>query len=286
METCRLCLRLKPLRDSHLVSKFVTDWIKRTSVTGKLRPATAPNLRIQDSPKIKLLCEDCEQLLSRYEQYFSGHIFRPVLESLKPTIQYDERLLKFAVSLSWRTYQYCAQSMSWRNRIIRTHAEETAEAWRDFLLNDVSLRDGEHHCLMLRLVPDADNLQGTNVNINWYFFRAIDTTMAQNNEEAFVYTKLPGFAFLSTLVPGPFQYLAGTLIKKNGSFDFYSQQVSRTIFSFLFTRHEAALSPIAQLTKDQKKRIEDDYLKNHNRVADSYGFKVYLAQEISRQKKP
>ena len=154
------------------------------------------------------------------------------------------------------------------------------------MLNDVSLRDGEHHCLMLRLVPDADNLQGTNVNINWYFFRAIDTTMAQNNEEAFVYTKLPGFAFLSTLVPGPFQYLAGTLIKKNGSFDFYSQQVSRTIFSFLFTRHEAALSPIAQLTKDQKKRIEDDYLKNHNRVADSYGFKVYLAQEISRQKKP
>jgi hypothetical protein len=176
---CRLCQQQKPLRDSHVFPDFVGRWLKRTSATGKLRSAKSPNLRQQDTRTIRLLCQDCEQLFGIYEKYFAETIFIPVLESFTPTVDYDERLLKFIVSLSWRVF-VTAQDHGWQSLEVKQEATRTADNWRRFLRAEEALRSGDHHLLMLRLVKDAPMIEGSTVDLNFYFFRTVDATIARN----------------------------------------------------------------------------------------------------------
>ena len=70
---CRLCLAEKNLRDSHVLSEFLFRsmydpmhrfWEISTNPDDKTRIH-------QKGPREKLLCEDCELELSKYERYAS-----------------------------------------------------------------------------------------------------------------------------------------------------------------------------------------------------------------------
>lgn len=282
MNLCKLCLKNKPLRNSHIFPYFITDWIHNTSVTGKMRSAVTPNKRVQDTRKVKLLCEDCERLFSGFEKYFSEAIFKPVMNSYNPVLNYDYRLLKFAVSLSWRMLAISMQGCPWKLSAHKLAAEKAEKRWREFLLHDIDLNGYEHYLLMLRLVTGAPKIEGTDININWYFFRTIDGTIVQNSKEAFVYMKLPGFVVISPVKSESFTHMAGTLIEKSGKLRFYEQVPDRGIFRFLFDRSVEALSPAGTISKRQKDKIEADYYKKQNKVQDSYGFKLFLAEILKR----
>ncbi len=109
---CKLCNKKAELRNSHLTPKFVISWLKKTSVTGYLRQAINPNLRKEDMNKKYLFCNDCEQLLGKYESQFAKKIFFPFVEKELnewgsqtgniPTFNYEEWLLKFIISLQFR----------------------------------------------------------------------------------------------------------------------------------------------------------------------------------------
>lgn len=77
-EICALCNQESELRESHIIPKFVFDYIKETSATGYLRNVTSINRRLQDGPKRKLLCHDCEQKFSIAEKYFAETVFSPM----------------------------------------------------------------------------------------------------------------------------------------------------------------------------------------------------------------
>jgi hypothetical protein len=285
MTLCKLCLKNKPLRSSHIFPHFITDWIRDTSVTEKMRSPFTPNKRIQDTKKVKLLCKDCERLFSKFEKYFSETIFKPVLNSNNPIVDYDINLLRFAVSLSWRMLAASLQRCPWKAPFHKTAAEKAEVRWREFLLDDRDLNNYEHHLLMLRFVTGAPKIKGTDININWYFFRSIDGTIVQNSKEAFVYAKMPGFVFISPINPEPFTHLTGTLIKKRGQFEFYKQSLNGEICGFLIGRSVKVLSPLGIISKRQKDKIEIDTKKRMNKVQDSYGFKLFLAEEEHKNKK-
>ncbi|MBA7466195.1 hypothetical protein ES707_01372 [subsurface metagenome] len=278
MSLCKLCQKNRSLRNSHISPKFIADWIRNTSVTRKMRRAVVPNKRVQDAEKVKLLCKECEGLFSRLEKYFSENIFKPVIDLYTPVVKYDHRLLKFAVSLSWRQLAVSMQGCPWKVPAHKLAAQKAEKRWREFLLRDVDLNGYEHHLLMLRLVTGAPKIGGTNVNINWYFFRSIDGTIVQNFKEAFIYVKLPGFVFISPLKPEPFGHMVNTLIEKTGKMEFYEQRSDQSIFRFLVERSVEGLSPMATISKRQKAKIEADYYKDENRVQNSYGFKLFLAE--------
>ena len=63
VDTCPLCRSRGPLRESHIIPGFVFDWLLESSATGHMRDGRAPNLRIQDGFKQRLLCDSCEALL-------------------------------------------------------------------------------------------------------------------------------------------------------------------------------------------------------------------------------
>ncbi|AKL95575.1 hypothetical protein CACET_c21280 [Clostridium aceticum] len=81
MEECALCKKKAELKNSHIIPKFVTDWIKKTGPTGFLRDTNnAFRLRVQDGLKVHLLCGECEQLFSKHEKIFAEKIFIPYLK--------------------------------------------------------------------------------------------------------------------------------------------------------------------------------------------------------------
>lgn len=218
---CSLCKNNSILKDSHIIPKFVGDWIKETSVTGKMRSAETPNKRVQDLVKTKLLCNDCEQLFSTYEKYFSENIFKPFLNSNNPIITYDVRLKKFVVSILWRILIYGFPRIIWKVDRHKHAANQVESKWRDYLYKDIKLIDDHSYLLMLKLVTDAKMIEGTNLDINWYFFRSVDGTIAQNNEDAFVYVKIPGFAFFSSINTHPLKHLVNSILMNRMSISQY-----------------------------------------------------------------
>src|ERR1700690_3695395 len=99
---CRLCQHSAELQESHVIPAFVFRWRKDTAPTPFMRTSEEPNRRVQDGLTRYWLCRDCEQRLAVWERQFAGSIFRPVTEHGACRVQYDDWLLKFCVSISWR----------------------------------------------------------------------------------------------------------------------------------------------------------------------------------------
>ncbi len=55
---CYLCQKQAGIRLSHVVPRFVTNWLKETS-PGAIRDSRVPNRRIQYGVKEYMLCEAC-----------------------------------------------------------------------------------------------------------------------------------------------------------------------------------------------------------------------------------
>jgi len=102
-EECKLCGNHAKLTESHVIPKFVINWLKQTSATGYIRQGINPNLRKQDLAKLKLLCAVCETRFSRWEKRFAEDIFIPYQTRRQQSFRYDQWLLLFVVSLAWRT---------------------------------------------------------------------------------------------------------------------------------------------------------------------------------------
>ncbi len=277
MSICRLCLKSKILRKSHIFPAFVTKWLRETSVTGKMRTAIKPNKRVQDAIKIQLFCDDCEALLSKYEKYFSENVFKPVLNTSTPVLTYDYRLLKFAVSLSLRMLIVSMENVLRKMPQHKIAAEEAERRWREFLLHDTNMNDYEHHFFMLRLVLGAPEIKGS--NINWYFFRAVDGTTIFDAKHVHVYVKLPGFVFISPISSKKLDGMTETLIRDSGKIEFFKQLPSKKIFNFLLDRSTEVLSASGSISRNQRRKIDLEYHKNQGRVEASYGFQLFLAEE-------
>ena len=54
-----------------------------------MRKPDNPNIRHQDGLKEKMLCKDCEQLFSKYENIFSREIFYPHVHNNKTKFEYN-----------------------------------------------------------------------------------------------------------------------------------------------------------------------------------------------------
>lgn len=280
MGICKLCLKNKELRESHVIPDFTGKWIKNTSVTGKLRSSDSVNKRIQDLIKVKLLCDDCESIFQKYEKYFSENIFKPFLNSYTPKFKYDENLIKFIVSLSWRMLVVSMPKVKWKSDEHKAAAEKSEKVWRDFLYKNKDIGNYEHHLLLLRFVPDAPKVSGTTVDINWYFFRSVEGTIVQNIQETFTYVKIPGFVIISPLYEIQFCHSKNTKINFNGIIDLEKQGFDDSIFTYLVQRSDEALSPLKNLSPKQWEKIESSYKKNEENIFNSYFYHMEAAKEF------
>lgn len=127
---------------SHIIPHFVVSYTK----TQKFRSGKNPNLRKQDITKVKMLCNECEQLFSKYEKYFNEEIYEkyliPQANQKKDFSKIDyDKLNFFILSISWRLlcYQFIFEkekffsefSIQERNKI-----ESVYNDWKTYLLNE------------------------------------------------------------------------------------------------------------------------------------------------------
>lgn len=199
MKPCRLCNENKELVESHIIPKFIGRWLIKTSATGYLRDINKPNVRCQDIIKTKLLCKQCEDILSNDESYFADVIFHPYMnrKSHNYNFVYNFQLSRFCAGLSWRVLVYLIELNN-----INTDLEiENAELkLRNYILGKTSNLDKyEQHLIPLEGNAIV-NFNCKNSNLNAYFTRAIAVDLLTKvDNEHLIYIKIPNFILISNI---------------------------------------------------------------------------------------
>ncbi|MHA3104187.1 hypothetical protein [Acinetobacter sp. ANC 3791] len=105
MSVCFYCAENEAIENSHVISKFVSDWVKETSETGYLRTLNNINQREQDGEKLPILCPTCEQVFGKFENLYKQHSFSKIANYRNPLpsiLQISDSDKKFILSLFWR----------------------------------------------------------------------------------------------------------------------------------------------------------------------------------------
>lgn len=217
-ETCALCLQQKPLRDSHIIPKFVGKWLKDTSATGFLASADDASKRKQDLVKEKLLCEYCEQKFSKFENYFANNIFYPFHNDKVREFDYDENLKPFIISMAWRVLVTVKEEYLEGNFAspLNSFVNKAEKEWRKFLNGDVdSIDQYETHVVFLDYLK-PDSIAEADSKFHWYLLRGADSDICSNDTRVFLYVKLPWMAFVVAIEPQKLEGWEGTIINKSG----------------------------------------------------------------------
>lgn len=131
---CRYCNSAPPIRESHVVPRFMGEHIKRNSPFGHLLN-TWCRKPVFDLHKGPYLCATCDnELFSSWENFFSKSIW---CDPLAPNAKWsDERSIKFALSLAYRYAIHFIETSP-----IATH-KPYSEFMRD--LTRTALKDNSH----------------------------------------------------------------------------------------------------------------------------------------------
>lgn len=246
---CALCKKHKSLKRSHIIPKFVSKWLKETSATGFLRGVKKPEKRIQDLPKLPLLCGDCEQRFSKLESYFADQIFHPILNEHKEEISYDDTLLRFVISLNWRTLKTGYSDQVKVHPWIKEHLNKAEEIWREYLLQESSDSGSyEHHLFFTGYVKKEIDVPK---RFQWYTLRATDSTLVSSRSTVFAFTHFPHVFFASTIFPLTFSGWKSTKIRNKGKLTTKSEINDYYFWDFLVSRIKIISSSLDGSTNEK-----------------------------------
>lgn len=275
---CRLCKENKELKQSHIIPSFIGRWLKETSITGFIRQSKNPNVRKQDLIKMDLLCDKCEVLFSKYENYFAKTIFYPyVQEELNEagiaqgnikTINYHEYLLRFIVSLQWRvlvsdrkltkTDNLSEEKISEYN----TKIDEVLIKWQQYLNGESEITGDERHYIVFlqNLISGTGYIpENLNKNVNFYLLRAVDYTLGVSNKRIFIYTKLGPLVILSSLIPNQFSKMNDCLLRKKSVLKTAQNLQNSILNEFVFITRPNEVMPLMKYSSKQKQKISNDF---------------------------
>lgn len=270
-EICALCGEEKELQKSHIVPKFVGKWIKATSSTGLLRLATNPQKRSQDLPKIYLLCVDCETLFSKFETYFSSQIFYPFFKKDIQGFHYNSLLLKFVVSLAWRTLVTTRSVQEATHPWIKPHLETAEKVWREYLLGiRQDCEPYEHHLIFLGYVNEENEVP---LGFHRYLLRGTDASLVNSNEVIFSYVHFPWMIFMSTIYPAKNEKWINSNILDSGEINFSVQMTDALFGDYLMDRIK-----LTNMDMGGDQRVLKSFYKNPERALLSESFKISLIE--------
>jgi hypothetical protein len=277
---CRLCLKPCALENGHMVPSFVFRWLKDTSGTGFLRFGQTPNRRSQDGYKEYWLCPECEDLFSRWETEFANNVFHRLTSGGASQFPYQEWLLKFAVSLSWRVLLYIkeANALKHFSEPLQQEAERALARWAKFLLGrQPHPGKYEQHMLPLDLVVDH-TIRDMSPNINRYFLRTVEIDAVCADREAFVYIKLPYLFLIGFIHMNRPREWEGTKVHvRQGLLGSSQYSLPRYFFEYMMGRARRMREIEESISGKQQETIDKSFNKNLDRFAGSETFKAMEA---------
>lgn len=273
MKECALCKQKKKLQRSHIIPKFVAKWIKDTSATGLLRGVEDRNKRLQDLPKMELLCSDCESLISKHESYFASKIFYPFINNKITEFNYTDQLQKFIISISWRILCIALEDQTKEDPWINDYSIQAKEYWRRILLGEIKHdKKFEHHMIFLDYIKASKDVPE---DFNWYSLRGSDATIVSNEDTVFCYIHLPWMIMISTIHPRKNSKWINTRILEKGLLTRGGIVDDPQFGDFLIQRVKFAMN----IKKQGDPRIIKSTIKNWDRLLLSESLQTFLSEE-------
>jgi hypothetical protein len=283
VDVCPLCGSAGPLRDSHIIPRFVFDWMLESSATGHIRFGTAPNLRVQDGMKQRLLCGACEERLSVWEKETAESLFLPYHRGTLTRVQYGSWLAKFCASIAWRVLFVHSRVAALTNLSASqtTRAENALELWKDVMF-DRAPNPGtfELHLLPLEILAGTAGLS-LPPNMNRYLARAVEMDVVSTSQSAFVYTKLCMLIVLGFIQLPQVRQWQGSRVAMNRGVIEPRQLVAPIGFAeYLAERAQRMGELQAQLSDRQRKKINATMRSDLDRTARSDTFNA-MSQDVA-----
>lgn len=274
---CPLCNKDAELNLSHIIPKFVFNWLKESG--GPIRSVRVPNQRIQDGEKQYLLCSDCEKLFSRWERSFYEHLFLPMHSdsTLTVPIKYGTWALKFAVSVSWRVLMYYHQldDLSHFSERQRETAQEALSVWRGFLLGELPHPGQfEQHLLPLDVIK---SYSGTAISpfLNRYLLRSVHMDVICSNTSAIVYTKMGRLVLFGFIQEDSSKRWKGTKVHvKKGLIMPRDYRLPQNIADYWNEKANLGAKALASTSPRQKQIIKETILENADEFINSEIFRA------------
>ena len=277
-KACAFCGNISDLRESHIIPAFVFRWLRTRSGKGHIRNTGNPNRRIQDGPKLYLLCDACENQFSRYETAFAKNVFHP-WHAGNYQISYSDWLLKFCVSISWRVLKFCRG----RNKDAQYTDEQQslmdgAELrWRCFLRDEVPHPgEFEQHLLIGEIIQSSRISELPN-NFNRFITGAVTLDIVGSNRSLMTFAKLGRFMIFGQIQKGPSKWEGTKVHVKHGMLKPGKFTVPVGVLDLLRAKAAHALSAIESTSPPQRRKIENNILDNLEQFAESEQFASILA---------
>ena len=279
---CRLCKKTRELQHSHIIPKFVTDWLKESSATGYIRSSKAVNLRQQDGEKEYWLCEECEGRLNKWETPSATHIFHPCNRRDPMPYQYGPWLLKFAVSISWRAMlhlQHLGQTQETKEA--SELVDRAMMVWHEYLLGKRPHPDKyeQHIILFDRIDPvKGTDISGLPGNFNRFLMRGTYINQAHSSgHPLYIFTKMGRMGILGFLgISHPRQW-QGTKIHVKGGHIGRDITMPTPFLDYLIGRAEQLQTEYSQISAKQRDKISKTIDDNQEQFIESELYEATIA---------
>jgi hypothetical protein len=266
MEKCKFCNDKEAIKNSHIIPYFITKWVKDTSPTGFIRATNEPNIRQQDSEKSPLLCIDCENDFSKYEDIFKKQIFSKIANYRKPcpdSLSISNSAKKCIYSIAWRvlanTYYFPKENQ---------YTEEEFNKFPEFL-DEIkeSMKDISNSKFKSYLIPCTKEVI-TRINlpkVEWFFYdRATGAEPRIWNDwyRFIIFIKIPFAIIVFEMVSNDEDIWKGCNIEESTTIelpnisavpDYVGEQVKYFFDNFLKSREKITEKQNALIKEDMKK---------------------------------
>lgn len=269
---CKLCGSAAPLKESHIIPRFIGRWMKKTAPTPYFRYGGDMDKRTQDLGKMKLLCGDCENLFSAWETKFANEVFYPMSNG-ESMLWYKNWLLKFAASLTWRAIQVRSFEEGKRSEAFKQNMDDMELHLSRFLLGQAK-NVGSYSQHIYYISGLAVPVRPGSPMLNRYLERGVEIDFLKTDDlsEMMVYVKVPMFMFFSIGASKYRKLYETSRIKKSGALHPKTHYLPGGILEYIISRanrmHELvnSMSPESRALADKAlmKEIEKDPQKVAN----------------------
>jgi hypothetical protein len=277
-EACSFCRKVAPLQNSHVLPAFAYRWLRGRSGTGHIRHTDNPNRRVQDGLKLKWLCDDCEALFGKFETAFATKVFYPWQEG-KHRVVYEDWLIKFCVSVSWRVLKYLRQSNPGHrytaDQLKLLHDAECR--WRAYLQGEV-----EHPGIFEQHLLIFDNIESTTIhnlprNINRFMTGAISFDIIGSQKSLMTFAKLGRFTIFGMIAKGPHVWKGTKIHLKRGELKPGEVVVPGALLDLFRSKASYVDNAMQRMSPTQLDKIQDHVMRNLDRFRASDQFKSIKA---------
>ena len=276
---CRLCKADSELQLSHILPAFAYRWLRESSGHGHIRASDEPNKRVQDGLKRYWLCSACEELFSRSETAFAGHLFHPYLAASGGIFPYSHWLLHFCASVSWRVLRFYLDEghlTKWEPEAL-AHVSEAETVWREYLLG-LHQHPGSFQQHLLPLDQIASASRELAPNINRYLMRAIHMDICRGSRSIFTYSKLGRFIILGFIhEPNPGHWRGTKVHATHGFIEPRKYVVPRALGEYLNEKARKMRDALASVSDRQHEKIDAAFRANVDRFVGSDAFAAMQA---------